>query len=190
MIITQFDARVSRRFFIKSICATGIVFSCPGLSYATIRKEKHNAKVLHLFYPGTKESLKTTYWIDGNYIHSALSKIDHIMRDRHTGKSKQIDTKLLDLLHKISLELSTDQPFHILSGYRCPETNAILRKQGWAVASQSYHEMGKAVDIRLPKIQSAKLRRAAYRLKMGGVGYYPKLNFVHVDVGSIRYWRK
>lgn len=190
MKLNQFDARLSRRIFLKSLCLTGIAINFPCFSYAILREEKTNAKVLHLFHPETKERLTTTYWIDGNYIHSALSEIDHIMRDRYMEKTRKIDTKLLDLLYNISLELKAREPFHILSGYRCRETNESLRRQGWAVAKKSLHEMGKAADVRFPKIYSSKLRRAAYRLKMGGVGYYPKLNFVHVDVGSLRYWRK
>jgi uncharacterized protein YcbK (DUF882 family) len=159
-------------------------------SYASLPKEKDKAKLLRFFHPKTKEKLTTTFWMNGVYVGSSLSDIAYIMRDHHTGKTRQIDTKLLDLLHKICLEIGTNEPFHILSGYRSQETNAFLRKQGWAVAGQSLHEKGKAVDIRLPKSKISSLRRAAYRLKMGGVGYYPELNFVHVDVGPIRYWRK
>ena len=190
MKLSQFSTRVSRRTFLKTLYITGIAINLPSLSYATLTKEKPKAKVLYFFHPETEESLKTTYWIDGNYINTALSDIDYFMRDYHTGEARQIDKKLLDLLYIISLELGAKEPFHILSGYRCPETNEFLRKQGWAVSDQSLHEKGKAVDLRFPKIQISSLRRVAYRLKLGGVGYYPKLNFVHVDVGSIRYWRK
>jgi len=166
-----------------------MAINLPGISYATLKKEKHKAKLLRFFHPEAKESLTTTFWLDGNYVNNALSEIDYIMRDQYTGEIRQIDTKLLDLLHTICLELGTDEPFHILSGYRSPETNEFLRKQGLPVSVQSFHENGKAIDIRLPMIETSSLRRAAYRLKMGGVGYYPKSNFVHVDVGSIRYWR-
>ncbi|RLC07133.1 MAG: hypothetical protein DRH90_01105 [Deltaproteobacteria bacterium] len=189
MKLSHFNAIVSRRVFLKSLCITGMAINLPGISYATLKKEKHKAKLLRFFHPETKESLTTTFWLDGNYVNNALSEIDYIMRDQYTGEIRQIDTKLLDLLHTICLELGTDEPFHILSGYRSPETNEFLRKQGLPVSVQSFHENGKAIDIRLPMIETSSLRRAAYRLKMGGVGYYPKLNFVHVDVGSIRYWR-
>ncbi len=174
----------------KSLCAAGIAIHLPRILYATPTKEIHNAKQLRLFHPDSKESLTTTYWMDGNYLNSALSDIDYIMRDHHTGEIKQIDKKLLDLLFSINLEIGTDEPYHILSGYRCSETTAFLKKQGLAVSDKSLHEKGKAVDIRFSKIQVSALRRAAYRLKMGGVGYYPKLNFVHIDVGSVRYWSK
>ncbi len=190
MNLSQFNAKVNRRIFLKSLCITGISIQFPGLSFANLRQENPKAKVLHFFHPETKESLTTTYWKNGHYVNSSLSDINNIMRDHHAGEARQIDTNLLDLLHCIRVDLSTNEPFHILSGYRCPETNAFLRKQGWAVSDRSLHEKGKAVDIRLPETAISLLRRTAYRLKMGGVGYYPKLNFVHVDVGSVRYWRK
>ncbi|MBW2514043.1 MAG: DUF882 domain-containing protein [Deltaproteobacteria bacterium] len=190
MKLNQFNTIVSRRVFLKSLCLAGCAINLPSFSYAAPIYKQRPAKVLSLFRPETKESLTATFWIDGNYVRSALSEIDYIMRDLRTEKVRQISTKLLNLLHVICLELGTNEPFHILSGYRCPETNAFLKKKGWAVASQSLHEKGKAVDIRLPKVQVSSLRRAAYHLKLGGVGYYPQLNFVHVDVGSIRYWRK
>ncbi len=153
-------------------------------------REEHQARRLHFYRPKTKERLTSTYWIDGKYVESALSDIDHIMRDHRKEVVRQIDTTLLDLLHRIQMDLGACEPFHILSGYRCPETNAMLRKQGWAVSNKSFHEKGKAIDIRLPQTQISLLRRAAYRQKKGGVGYYPKLNFVHIDVGSVRYWTK
>ena len=190
MKASQFNTIINRRVFLKSLFITGFAINLPSYSYASQPNEKDKVKVLRFFHPDTKEYLTTTYWMNGNYVNSSLSDIDYIMRDHHTGETRQIDTKLLDLLHKICLEIGTNEPFHILSGYRCQETNEFLRKQGWAVADQSLHEKGKAVDIRFPKSKISSLRRAAYRLKMGGVGYYPELNFVHVDVGPIRYWRK
>ena len=188
--INLFKGRVSRRAFLKAAGIAWIAGNFPKPSFATLGKDIPNAKVLHLFHPESEESLTTTYWSGGKYVDSALSDIDFIMRDRHTGETRQIDKDLLDLLYNISLELTTNKPFHILSGYRCPETNELLRKQGWAVSVQSLHEKGKAVDIRLPSTHLSSLRRAAYRLKKGGVGYYPKLDFVHIDIGTIRYWRK
>lgn len=190
MKASQFNTILSRRVFLKSLFITGFAINLPIFSYASLPKEKDKAKLLRFFHPDTKEKLTTAFWVNGNYVNSSLSDIAYIMRDHHTGETRQIDTKLLDLLHKICLEIGTHEPFHILSGYRCQETNEFLRKQGWAVSGQSLHEKGKAVDIRLPKSKISSLRRTAYRLKMGGVGYYPELNFVHVDVGPIRYWRK
>ena len=104
---------------------------------------------------------------------------------------KPIDPKLLDLLHELSGTLETDTPFHIISGYRSPVTNASLRTKGGAhtgVATQSLHMVGKAIDIRVPGVKLDDLRGAARSLKLGGVGYYPSSNFVHVDTGRVRFW--
>jgi uncharacterized protein YcbK (DUF882 family) len=99
--------------------------------------------------------------------------------------------RLLDLLSELGATLETDQPFHIISGYRSPHTNGMLRARGGAqtgVASGSLHMVGKAIDIRVPGVKLEKLRAAATSLKLGGVGYYPSSNFVHVDTGRVRYW--
>jgi uncharacterized protein YcbK (DUF882 family) len=104
---------------------------------------------------------------------------------------KPIDPKLLDLLHELGGTLETDQPFHIISGYRSAKTNTLLRERGGAstgVATQSLHMLGQAIDIRVPGVKLDQLRGAARSLKIGGVGFYPALNFVHVDVGRVRTW--
>jgi uncharacterized protein YcbK (DUF882 family) len=144
---------------------------------------------LSLYNPNTRESLHTTYWSNGRYLQKALGDINHILRDRRTGEIKQINTRLLDLLYAIGTELKTQKPFHIISGYRSRRTNALLRKCGKGAAKNSLHIQGKAADIRLPGCRLSSLRRVAFNLKCGGVGYYPRSRFVHIDVGPIRYWR-
>jgi uncharacterized protein YcbK (DUF882 family) len=94
----------------------------------------------------------------------------------------------LDLLFALRTELATNQPLHIISGYRSPKTNAFLQANSSGVVENSLHLVGKAIDIRTPGKSLSVLRKAAVALKGGGVGYYPKSDFVHVDVGRIRYW--
>ncbi|MDJ0781489.1 MAG: DUF882 domain-containing protein [Desulfosarcinaceae bacterium] len=147
-------------------------------------------KRLALFNPKAEELLETTFWVDGAYRPSALTKINHLMRDLRSGKSRSMDTRLIELLWAIQERLRLSEPIHIISGFRSRETNEHLRKQGWAAAKNSFHIHGKAVDIRLGGGATAKLRKAAYQLKQGGIGYYPRLNFVHLDMGPVRYWRK
>jgi len=113
------------------------------------------------------------------------------LRDFRVDQEKPIDPKLFDLLHELGGTLETDQPYHIISGYRSAETNTMLRERGGAhtgVASSSLHMVGKAIDIRLPGVKLDHLRSAAASLKLGGVGFYPSSNFVHVDTGRVRYW--
>jgi uncharacterized protein YcbK (DUF882 family) len=117
--------------------------------------------------------------------------LNYILRDFRVNEIKPIDPTLFDLLHELGGTLETDQPFHIISGYRSAQTNAMLRERGGAttgVASHSLHMDGQAIDIRVPGVKLERLRDAAKSLKIGGVGFYPDLDFVHVDVGRVRYW--
>jgi uncharacterized protein YcbK (DUF882 family) len=148
-------------------------------------------RVLSFFNTHTGERLKAPYCCGGAYQADVLEQINFILRDFRANEVKPIDPKLLDLLYELGGTLETDQPFHIISGYRSPHTNALLREWGGSntgVASGSLHMVGKAIDIRLPGIKLDHLRAAARSLKLGGVGYYPSSDFVHVDTGRVRYW--
>jgi uncharacterized protein YcbK (DUF882 family) len=148
-------------------------------------------RALSFIHTHTREKLEIEYCCNGQYQAQALAKLNHLLRDFRTGDSKPIDPKLFDLLHELSTELGTSAPYHIISGYRSPMTNAMLRERGGShtgVATQSLHMVGKAMDIRLPEVKLKSLREAAASLKRGGVGYYPSSNFVHVDTGRVRYW--
>jgi uncharacterized protein YcbK (DUF882 family) len=136
----------------------------------------------------TGESLKTVYWLDGNYLPAAAEEINLILRDHRTGEINSIDPRLLDLLFELRTDLETTRPFYIISGYRSAATNALLRTASDGIATNSLHIHGQAADIRLPGLALSALRRAAVALKAGGVGYYPRSDFVHVDVGRVRYW--
>ena len=148
-------------------------------------------RVLSFFNTHTGERLKAAYSAGGAYQPDALRDLNYILRDFRVNEIKPIDPRVFDLLHELGGTLETDQPFHIISGYRSPHTNTVLRERGGAatgVASHSLHMVGQAIDIRLPGVKLENLRNAARSLKIGGVGFYPDLNFVHVDVGRVRYW--
>ena len=148
-------------------------------------------RALSFFNTHTGERLKTTYCTGGSYVSDSLRDLNHILRDFRANEIKPIDPRVFDLLHELGGTLETDQPFHIISGYRSPQTNSLLRERGGAstgVASHSLHMVGQAIDIRVPGVKLNHLRDAAKSLKIGGVGFYPDLNFVHVDVGRVRYW--
>ena len=148
-------------------------------------------RTLSFFHTHTGERLATSYCAGGEYITSALTDVNTLLRDFRANKVKPIDPTLLDLLFELNGTLGTAQPFHVISGYRTPETNAMLQEKGGShsgVASHSLHMDGKAIDIRVPGVNLEHLRDAAKSLKIGGVGFYPDLNFVHVDVGRVRYW--
>jgi len=145
-------------------------------------------KKLSFYNTHTGESLSTVYCEQGTYLTQALSNINHILRDFRTGEVIEIETDLLDLLFTLQQKLESTGPFHVISGYRSPKTNSLLNTLNKGVAANSLHQYGKAIDIRLPGCALKDLERAAVELRMGGVGCYPSSNFVHVDVGRIRYW--
>lgn len=145
-------------------------------------------RVLRLLNTHTGERLNCTYREGGRILPDALAAIDRILRDHRTGDVHSIDPALLDLLSSLARRLGTDEPFHVISGYRSPATNAALRRRSQGVAKNSYHLQGKAVDVRLPGVTTAALRAAALRERVGGVGHYPGPGFVHVDTGPLRTW--
>jgi len=180
-----------RRFLGIGAAATAAALVASRAQAALPSKPAAPERVLSFFNTHTGERLKTSYCCGGEYQPEALTQINHILRDFRANEIKPIDPRLLDLLHELGGTLETDQPFHIISGYRSPHTNAMLRERGGAqtgVASHSLHMDGKAIDIRLPGVKLDNLRAAARSLKLGGVGYYPTSNFVHVDTGRVRYW--
>lgn len=143
---------------------------------------------LSLYNIHTGESAAVAYCRSGRLVSPSLETINHLLRDFRTGEMKDIDVRLLDLLNALSRTTAADRPFHVISGYRSPRTNAFLRANGRGVAEHSLHILGKAVDIRMPGLGLRDLYRAALSLRGGGVGYYPVSDFVHVDVGRIRTW--
>ena len=120
------------------------------------------------------------------YRAAALGQVNSFLRDFRTREVHDIDPKLLDLLHRLAGELDAAEPYHVISGYRSPRTNSALRSKSGGVAKYSLH--GKAIDIRIPGVPLARVREAALDLKLGGVGYYPGSDFVHVDTGRVRAW--
>lgn len=146
-------------------------------------------RTLDFLNPHTGERLLGVEYFTGvRYVPSALEEVNHCLRDWRNDQVHPIDPDLLDILHDLARATGTRRPFEIISGYRSPVTNAMLRSQSSKVSSHSLHMEGRAVDIRLPDIPLGRLRRAALSLRRGGVGYYPASNFVHVDTGRVRSW--
>jgi uncharacterized protein YcbK (DUF882 family) len=188
------EKKLDRRAFLGIGAAAAAPTLGPGKVRAATVVDSTKAapqRTLSFFNTHTGERLTTTYCSGGCYIPESLQQLNHIMRDFRINEIKPIDPRVFDLLTELGGTLETDQPFHIISGYRSPQTNALLRERGGAstgVASHSLHMVGQAIDIRVPGVTLDHLRDAAKSLKIGGVGFYPDLNFVHVDVGRVRYW--
>ncbi len=143
---------------------------------------------LRLFNVHTQERLDVVYWRDNRYIDDHVGQLNYFMRDHRANKSALMDKKLYDQLHRLYGVLNTDAPIHVLSAYRTAATNTALRKRSSAVAKNSFHVKGRAVDIYIPGTDNKILQREARRLMQGGVGYYLKAGFVHLDTGYPRHW--
>ncbi|MBI3329715.1 MAG: DUF882 domain-containing protein [Nitrospinae bacterium] len=180
--------KLNRRSFLK---LGALTLGVGGLAYPALaagRKMRAPERSLAFYNTHTGESLRAVYWFRGTYLPDPLRAINHILRDHRSDESISIDVQLLDLLQAIEKELEAGQPFHIISGYRSPATNAYLHQWSDGVVAHSLHIEGKAIDIRMPGRDLVLVRRVAMSLRGGGVGYYPESNFVHVDVGRVRYW--
>jgi uncharacterized protein YcbK (DUF882 family) len=181
--------QVSRRGFIKFGVTAAIAATFePAHAIAAVAHRLNSKKNLSFFNTHTGEHLDVCYCQDGVFRSGALDRIKHLLRDHRTGDIKAIDTRVLDILYTLSRRLDTPGPFHIISGYRSPATNAALHKKSAGVASRSFHTKGMAIDFRMPDCKTNTLHATAVNLRAGGVGYYPKSGFVHVDCGPVRYW--
>jgi uncharacterized protein YcbK (DUF882 family) len=148
-----------------------------------------NERHLSFYAPSTGETVRAVYWAPRQgYIRDSVREISWALRDHHNDQYKLFDTSLLDHLYALQLKMDFKTPFHIICGYRSPGTNAMLRQRSRRVAKNSYHMRAMAVDIRMPGRSTADLRRAALSLQAGGVGYYPRSNFIHIDTGPLRTW--
>ena len=178
----------SRRNFIKKI-GTGFLATClvPASGWSALLPDS-TRRSLSFYNTHTGERLGVCYFKNGAYCPGAMGQINHILRDHRTGDIEAMDARLMDLLYTVNLRLGSCSSFHIISGYRSPKTNALLRKNSTGVAKFSYHMLGRAIDIRLPGCDTRKLRQACLDLEFGGVGYYPRSDFVHVDTGAFRTW--
>jgi uncharacterized protein YcbK (DUF882 family) len=187
------EKNLNRRSFLGYGAVATAAALVPGRAQAAAVSSaaKRRERVLSFFHTHTGERIKIAYCCDGDYQPEALAQLNHLLRDFRVNEEKEIDPKLFDLLHELGGVLDADQPYHVISGYRSPDTNAMLRERSGShtgVASKSLHMVGKAIDIRVPGVKLDHLRSAAASLKLGGVGFYPTSNFVHVDTGRVRYW--
>lgn len=178
----------SRREFLKLGLGAAAGSLLPMPAMAAVLKNLDPQRKLTFYNIHTNESLSICYYDEGIYRPQSLERIDHILRDYRTGGVVPIDPKLLDVLFALKCRMRSSAPFSVISGYRSPATNAMLRHTTSGVARCSFHTKGRAIDIRLPGYNTKHLRDLCIKLKAGGVGYYPKHDFVHLDTGRVRTW--
>lgn len=143
---------------------------------------------LSFLHTHTGERLAVDYFQDGKYQSDGLDQVNHLLRDFRTNEVHPIDPALLDTLFDLKTLTETDTVFEVISGYRSPATNAMLRRSTEGVALHSMHLEGRAIDVRLERFSTTMLARLARSLGRGGVGFYPASDFVHVDTGRVRSW--
>jgi uncharacterized protein YcbK (DUF882 family) len=176
--------RISRRAFVGALAAAAPILAVPDRLLA----RSLEPRALSFIHTHTGERLAVDYFANGAYVPDALTTVNHFLRDFRTGDVHPIDPGLLDLLHNLTGFTGSVRPFQVISGYRSPATNEMLRHRSEGVAAGSLHMQGQAIDIRLADVPLDALRRAALSARRGGVGYYPASDFVHVDTGRVRTW--
>lgn len=178
----------NRRSFLRS-AAVGTA-SALGLAPPVLAGIEAEAR-LQLFNTHTKEFLDVIYRRGDRYDRGALNQIDFLMRDHRENISVEMDVGLVDLMHSLYISSGAKSPFRIVSGYRTPKTNAMLRGKSAAkgVAKNSFHMYGQAADLFIPEMSATELGKCAQKLQLGGVGTYRGKGFIHVDTGPIRRWK-
>lgn len=183
------SAQPSRRLFLRRAAQLALAGLSLPLASPSALAFAPDARSLVMDHTHTGEHIALVYAVGNQYVAGALSTLNHFLRDHYLGDVGLIDPQLFDLLHELKQTLGAGQSFEVISGYRCPSTNATLRNtRGGGVAKHSLHMEGKAIDIRLPGVPLGELRDAAMSLRAGGVGFYPHEQFVHVDTGRVRSW--
>lgn len=182
------DAKTSefRRRFLQLGLGAGAMLLTPHAFATAFKQTERTIALLNLH---TGEQVKATYWAEGAYQPDELQAISRVLRDHRTGDIHDIDNDLIEILNLLHHKMEGKQPFHVISGYRSPKTNQKLRQSSHGVAKKSLHMQGKAIDIRLPGSRISALRQTALEMKVGGVGYYPRSDFIHIDTGRVRSWQ-
>ena len=186
--MTDTTNALSRRRLL-GIFAAGIVAAAPTYSNAfSFLRGAGDIRRIKMHSGRSGESIDMIYWIDGKYIPEAMQEISHFMRDVRTGTTRAVDPRTIDIMAAAHRMMDVSEPYMMLSGYRSPKTNAMLRSQSSGVARNSLHMVGKAADLRLKSRSVSQMYKAAAACNAGGVGKYSRSNFVHMDCGPIRHW--
>ena len=172
----------------NTACLLGTAVLALGLLLPTSRASSVDERQLAFYHTHTRESLQITYMVAGEYVDSALIEINEFLSDFRTGDETVMDPELLDLIYDVRQSLGDDSTYEVVSAYRSPKTNEMLRGNSGGVAKNSQHLLGKAIDVRLRNVDTSELRDAAIALQRGGVGYYQDSDFVHIDTGRVRRW--
>lgn len=180
----KFDAN-RRKLLALGGAALGVAI-LPTSAFATLSTPRPRILTMNNLHTG--ETIKAEFFDGRHYIQDELSRLNHFFRDFRANKIKTIDPGLFDQLYRLQGLLGTRKPVQLISGYRSLATNNRLRSRSSGVAKHSYHTKGQAMDFHIEGISLSHVRKAALSMRAGGVGYYPRSNFVHIDTGPARHW--
>jgi uncharacterized protein YcbK (DUF882 family) len=183
------DLMIHRRDVLKMGMAGLIMASIP---FVSTRKAmaaiEGGVWKISLKHAHTGESFSGAYRVGDKYLPEAFERLNYVLRDFRTNEIFPMDPRVVDIISLVQVRTKTGKPLEVLSGYRSPKTNSMLRHESRGVAKNSFHMYGQAMDIRMPEYNTGRLRKIAMDIHAGGVGYYPRSNFVHVDTGKYRTW--
>lgn len=179
---------LTRRALLGAFAATAVTAAPTFSNAAGFLRGGGDIRRIRMYSGRTGERLDMVYWIEGKYIKDAVREVNHFMRDWRTDDVKEIDLRTIDIMAAAHNLLDVSEPYMLLSGYRSPKTNAMLRSRSRGVAKNSLHMRGQAADLRLASRSVSQMAKAAMACRAGGVGKYHRSNFVHMDCGVVRDW--
>lgn len=185
------ELTLSRRKFLILGASVAATATTPTLATLILPKKtpRFSTRKLALYNIHTGETFEDIYWRENAYDQKALERLTYVLRDWRNNTQHPLDPRLFDALHRLQDKLGSKNPFEIICGYRSKETNAMLHKKNKGVSKNSLHMKGKAIDLTLAHVPLKDLSNAARALKVGGVGYYPKSNFIHIDIRpKLAFW--
>ncbi|MGZ2257920.1 YcbK family protein [Roseobacter sp. A03A-229] len=185
---TDISSSMSRRALLGAFAATAITAAPTFANAAGFLRGGGDIRRIKMYSGRTGERIDMIYWIEGEYVRDAVKEINHFMRDWRTDGVKSMDLRTIDIMSATHNLLDASEPYMLLSGYRSPQTNAMLRSRSRGVAKNSLHMKGQAADLRLSSRTVGQVARAAAACRGGGVGKYSRSNFVHMDCGVVRTW--
>lgn len=178
----------TRRGLLGAFAATAVTAAPFFTGVAAYAKGAGDIRRIRMYSARTGETVDTIYWIEGEYIPEVVKELNHFMRDWRTGDTVKMDLRTVDIMAASHRLMDVTEPYMLLSGYRSPKTNAMLRSNSKGVAKNSLHMKGQAADLRLQSRSTGQMAKAAAACSAGGVGRYSRSNFVHMDCGPVRAW--
>jgi uncharacterized protein YcbK (DUF882 family) len=187
-MVETVQSGLTRRSLLGAFAATAVVAAPTYSKAAGFLKGAGDIRRIRMYSGRTGEKIDMIYWIEGQYIKESAKQINYFMRDWRNDQLKTIDLRTIDIMAAAHNLMGANEPYMMLSGYRSPQTNAMLRSRSKGVAKNSLHMKGQAADLRLSSRSVSQMARAAQSCRAGGVGRYSRSNFVHMDCGVVRSW--